>query len=146
MLSVLLTVTFAGAASAQQRTKVNDTKAARLLLGRHLFSLQWISWDHYGTATVKNQNGLYRLNGEQKGRGESKDVVQIDGLIYEINARDFRFSGRITTRVSHINGGEPCEREGEFTFKITGRRKYWRLQEMDSPCDNVTDYIDVFFR
>ena len=49
-------------------------------------------------------------------------------------------------KISHINGGKPCAREGAMTFKITGKRRYWRLQEMNNPCDGVTDYVDIFFR
>jgi hypothetical protein len=37
-------------------------------------------------------------------------------------------------------------RSGTFHFKATGKRRYWRMQEMDNPCDSVTDYVDVYFR
>jgi hypothetical protein len=67
-------------------------------------------------------------------------------VITSIDAKEFRFSGEIITQVSHINGGRPCSRDGEFTFKITGKRKYWRMQQMDNPCDPVTDYVDIYFR
>ncbi|QYO65838.1 hypothetical protein [Leptolyngbya sp. 7M] len=144
LLFVLLSV-FAVPTFSQDRTVVNDAPAARKLLGRHLFSLQWISWDYFGTATVTNSRGLYRIKGEQKGRGNS-DFVRIDGIISRIDAREFVFNGTIVTKVSHINGGQPCTREGEFVFKITGTRKYWRLQQMDNPCDPVTDYVDIYFR
>jgi hypothetical protein len=33
-----------------------------------------------------------------------------------------------------------------MVFKITEKRKYWRLQEMQSPCDTATDYVDIFMR
>lgn len=133
------------ALAAQQKTEIKDVRASRMLLGKHLFSLQWISWDHFGTAAVTNDRGVYRLKGEQKGRGDT-DFVRIDGIVTRVEARSFTFEGTIETQVSHINGGEPCVREGEMTFRITGNRKYWRLQEMDNPCDGVVDYIDRFFR
>lgn len=118
-----------------------------MLLGKHMLSLQWVSWDYFGIATVTNRRGEYLLKGEQKGRGEqATDFVTIDGVITAIEAKEFKFSGTIVTQVSHINGGDPCTREGEFTFKITGKRKYWRLQQMDNPCDPVTDYVDIYFR
>jgi len=116
-----------------------------MLLGRHLMSLQWISWDYFGKATVTNTRGVYRLKGEQKGRGND-DFVRVDGVIRSIDAKQFTFEGTIITQVSHINGGEPCTRDGEFVFRITGKRKYWRLMEMDNPCDGVTDYVDIYFR
>lgn len=138
-------LTFAVSLSAQSRTDVNNAAAAKMLLGRHKLSLQWISWDYFGSATVTNSRGVYKINGEQKGRGNA-DLLKIDGVIKSINAKEFVFDGKIITQVSHNNGGEPCTREGEFTFKITGKRKYWRLQQMDNPCDPVTDYVDVYFR
>jgi len=134
-----------GVSAFAQQTVVNSAKAKTMLLGRHKVSLQWISWDYFGAATVTNRGGTLYLKGEQKERGGT-DFVKINGTITEINAKDFVFNGTITTQVSHINGGEPCTREGEMTFKITGSRKYWRLMEMDNPCDGVTDYVDIFFR
>ena len=83
--------------------------------------------------------------GEQKGRG-STDFVTVDGVITRIDAKEFKFDGKVVTQVSHINGGKPCERTGELTFRITGTRKYWRMQQIDNPCDAVADYVDIFFR
>ena len=60
--------------------------------------------------------------------------------------KDFKFDGTVTMQISHINNGEPCERTGEMTFAITSKRKYWRMQEMKSPCDVTTDYVDIYFR
>ena len=140
MLTALCCVSF-----AQDKTDVNNRAAAAMLLGKHKLSLQWISWDHFGSATVTNKSGVYSIKGEQKGRGNS-DFVKIDGTIKSIDAKEFLFDGTIVMQISHINGGEPCVREGEFTFKITGKRKYWRLQQMDNPCDEATDYVDIYFR
>src|SRR5215204_523177 len=128
-----------------QRTVVNDARAKTMLLGKHRLSLQWISWNYFGTAIVTNRGGVLSVKGEQKQRGGT-DFVKINGTITEINAKDFRFDGTIITQVSHINGGKPCERTGEMTFKITGTRKYWRLTQMDNPCEGVTDYVDIFFK
>lgn len=133
------------AANAQDRTIVNDAVAAKMLLGRHMLSLQWVSWDYFGSATVTKSAGVYSIKGEQKGRG-NPDFLKIGGTIKSIDAKEFVFEGTIVTQVSHINGGAPCTREGEFTFKITGKRKYWRLTQMDNPCDPVTDYVDIYFR
>jgi hypothetical protein len=128
-----------------QKTIVNNVKAKTMLLGRHRISLQWISWNYFGAANVKQIGGVLYLKGEQKQR-DGTDFVKVNGTITEINAKDFKFDGTIVTRVSHINGGKPCTREGEMTFKITGSRKYWRLMEMDNPCEGVTDYVDIFFK
>lgn len=130
---------------AQDKTVVNDANAEKMLLGKHRLSLQWISWDYFGTATVTNKNGVLSLGGEQKQRGGT-DYLKIDGIILSIDKNEFAFKGTIVTRVSHINNGEPCKREGEMTFAIKGKRRYWRLQAMDNPCDAVADYVDIFFR
>jgi hypothetical protein len=37
-------------------------------------------------------------------------------------------------------------REGRFTFRITGTRRYWRMKEMNNPCEDVADYVDVYLR
>lgn len=142
---LLLSIAFSISVNAQDKTIVNDAKAGKMLLGKHMLSLQWISWDYFGTANVTNKNGIFYLKGQQKSRKDS-DFVEVDGVITEINARNFKFDGKVTMQISHINGGEPCVREGEMTFAITGKRKYWRLQEMKSPCDITTDYVDIYFR
>lgn len=130
---------------AQDKTIINDVNAKQMLLGKHFLSLQWISWDYFGAANVVNKNGVFNLKGEQKQRGGT-DYVKIDGIITEINTKDFKFDGTVEMQISHINNGEPCERKGKMTFLVTGKRKYWRLQEMKSPCDVTTDYVDIYFR
>ena len=133
--------------AAQDKTHIRDAAAARMLLGRHKLSLQWVSWNYFGVATVTDRRGAYVLKGEQKGRGQSNsDFVTVDGTITAIDSKEFTFSGKIITQVSHINGGKPCIRDGVFTFKITAKRRYWRMQQMDNPCDPVTDYVDIYFR
>ena len=87
------------------------------------------------------------MKGGQKGRGESgADYLIIDGVITRIDAKEIKFDGKIIVRVSHNNNGAPCERTGEMTFRVTGKRKYRRLMEMDNPCEGVTDYVDIYFR
>ena len=145
ILIVFITIAFAASLFAQERTIINDKTAAAMLLGKHKLSLQWISWDYFGSAAVTNKAGVYSIKGSQKGRGNS-DFLTIEGVIVSIDARQFVFEGTIVMQVSHINGGKPCNRQGDFTFKITGKRKYWRMQEMDDPCDEATDYVDIYFR
>ncbi|MDQ3801486.1 MAG: hypothetical protein M3384_18850 [Acidobacteriota bacterium] len=145
--SLLIISVFGVSAFAQQREKtaVSDAKAKAMLLGRHKLALQWISWDYFGAANVTERGGVLYLKGNQRQRGGA-DYLTVDGRITSVEAKEFSFSGKIITRVSHINGGEPCVREGDFTFKITGKRKYWRLQQIDNPCEAVADYVDIFFR
>jgi hypothetical protein len=132
-------------ASVQPKTIINDQQAKQMLIGPHRLSLQWISWDYFGKINVTESNGVLMIKGEQKGRGTG-DYLTVDGVITSVDAKEFGFKGIIITKVSYNNNGEPCKREGEMTFRITNNRKYWRLKEMDSPCEEIVDYVDIFFR
>jgi hypothetical protein len=143
--SLVVLAGFSSLVFAQEKTVVNDADAKKMLLGKHLLSLQWISWDYFGTATITHKAGVLHLKGEQKQQGGS-DFVKIDGTITSVDKKEFKFDGTIIMQISHINGGEPCTRSGEMTFAVTGKRKYWRLQEMTNPCDEATDYVDIYFR
>lgn len=143
--SLFVLLAFGFTAVAQQRTVIKSNYAKKKLLGRHMFSLQWISWKYFGRAYVKQRRGVLYINGEQKGR-KNDDYVKIDGVITKVNRYSFEFDGKVTTHVSHNNNGEPCVREGKMTFAIKKGRKYWRLQEMQSPCGTETDYVDIFMR
>ena len=144
-LAIAIVIAAVSVGVFSQRTDVKAAKAAKMLLGKHKISLQWISWDYFGLANVTNKGGVYRLKGEQKGR-KSTDFVIVDGVIMRIDAKEFKFDGKVITQISHINGGKPCERSGEMTFRITGTRKYWRMQQIDNPCDGVADYVDIYFK
>ena len=143
LLSVVLVLAAAG--FAQQKTVARSAKAKEMLLGRHKISLQWISWDYFGTANVTERKGIFYLKGRQDGR-KSTDFVSVDGVITSIDDKEFAFTGKIVSQISHIFGGKPCKRDGEMTFRITGKRKYWRMQEIDNPCDEAADYVDIYFR
>lgn len=143
--SFLLLICLTSINYAQEKTVVNDFAAKTKLVGNHKLSLQWISWDYFGTVKITDERGVLHLRGEQKQRG-GNDFLKIDGTINLIDKNTFVFNGVITTRVSHINNGDNCKREGEMTFAIKGNRRYWRLQEMENPCDGGTDYVDIYFR
>lgn len=145
ILTVLLILIAANLSVFAQKTIIKDSNAKRMLLGKHKISLQWISWDYFGTAIVNNKNGIFYLKGEQK-QNNGNDFLRIDGKITFVEKKSFTFVGKIETSVSHINSGEICKREGKMIFRITGKRKYWRLMDMDNPCDRVTDYVDIYFR
>lgn len=129
--------------SQAAKTVVKDAQAKAALLGSHLLSLQWISWEEHGQATVREEQGALVLKGEQR-KGE--DFLTVEGTITLVEARSFELDGTVVTRVSHINQGKPCTRSGKLTFAQTGKRKYWRLKQMDNPCEGVTDYVDLYLR
>jgi len=142
------------------KTIVRDQKSKQKLLGKHKLALQWISWDKFGSANVVDVGGQLLLKGEQLGADKGKastsshpgapgnigDYLKIDGVITEIDAKQFKFKGKILMKVSSIAGGKECKRDGTFTFALKSHPTYWRMQEMQNPCDEVVDYVDVFCR
>ncbi len=131
---------------ASERTLVNSPKAVRQLLGNRKLNLQWIGWDKwsdFGNARIVDRQGLLVIEGRQE---KGNDLLTIDGKITKVDAKEFIFNGKIVTQVSHNNNGQPCVRDGRMVFKITNNRKYWRLQQMQSPCGTETDYVDIFMR
>ena len=146
LLAFSLTSALAQITSPLDKTVVNDSSAGKQLIGKHKFQLHWISWDkwkEFGDLTVIDRQGSFLIKGRQT---KGADYLEIEGAVLKVEAKEFTFRGKIVTRVSYKNGGQPCEREGEKVFKMTGRRKYWRLQQMQSPCDETTDYVDIFLR
>lgn len=128
------------------RTIVNNSNALRQLLGNHKLNLQWIGWDNwsdFGNAKVIDRQGTLFIKGKQT---KGDDFLTIDGKILKVDAKEFTFQGTIVTQVNDNNSGQPCERDGKMVFKITNNRKYWRLQQMQSPCGTETDYVDIFMR
>ena len=118
---------------------------AQTFRGNHKVSLQWIGWDYLGQIKTSGQNGdgSYPISGGQTSK-TGDDYLRIDGVAVQFD-NTIVFDGVIVTKISYINGGQPCVRNGTFEFKRTKGRKYWRLQQMDNPCDGVTDYIDIYF-
>lgn len=144
--------------SVQKKKKTVKRKttktAADKFVGNHMLSLQWISWKKFGKAVITkgSEEGVYNIIGRQgtdccdeyKGR-ENGDYLSIEGTLRKIDDKHLIFNGTITTRIYHIEGGNECVREGEFHFEATDGRKYWRMQEMENPCDHCVDYVDIYF-
>lgn len=132
-------------ASAPTKTQVHDAKAREQLLGEHGVTLQWVSeGGKRGTAQVTEENGLLKLQGEQ--RDAKGNYVTVEGVIERVDAKSFVLVGKVETKVDFIAEGKACPREGRFTFRITGKRRYWRMKEMNNPCEDVVDYVDVYLR
>ncbi|MFN8577704.1 MAG: hypothetical protein U0354_12680 [Candidatus Sericytochromatia bacterium] len=124
------------------KTLIKDTQTKNSLIGLNNCSLQWVSWDKdkLGTLKVQEKDKKLIVIGSQKFNGETLDI---DGYFTSVDKNRLDFNGKISTRVSHINSGKPCYREGDMTFLKYDGRNFWRLQEMQSPCDVVTDYVDI---
>lgn len=130
---------------AQSSVKFNKEAFQKNLIGQHAITLQWVSWENKGIVKITKEGELLRIKGEQKSKENQTDIVSIDGTLEIISDKEIKFSGQIITTVSYNNGGNPCEKNGIYTFKKTGNRRYWRLQEMQN-CDGVVvDYVDLYF-
>ena len=116
------------------------------VLGTHLLSLQWISWEYFGKVKItKAGDNQYRCVGEQKSKEHPGDFLKLDGYISIIDGLHLQLIGTITTKIYHLNNGEEYVRNGKFDFKSTQGRQYWRMQQMDGP-DGVTDYVDIYMK
>jgi hypothetical protein len=140
------------AATTPSKASANgiDAGAKARLVGEHMLTVQWLSWSGLrdaGNLVVRDLSTVLSAEGEQLGRGEyAGDYLKMSGKIVSASKDGFVFEGDILLRVHHNANGEECKRSGTFTFKTKSGRKYWRMQEMDSPCDTATDYVDVYFR
>ena len=132
---------YQGKALAQHKTEIPELRT-----GPHNFTLQWIGWDRPGTVSLrKKSDHVYFINGEQVSR-DSTEYVTIEGTIEPVSATELLFKGTIKSVVNEVNKGNVCKRLGVYHFKASGKRKYWRLQEMTN-CEgnNLVDYIDIYF-
>ena len=125
-----------------ERTIVSDPAALARLRRNAGITLQWISWDYRGRVRVSEAAGLVHLSGSQHARS-GVGRLELDGDVVSIGASSFTFRGHIAI-VDTPDPGRACMRDGDFEFRITGRRRYWRLQEMEQ-CDGLTDYVDIYF-
>ncbi|SFE85873.1 hypothetical protein [Thermoflexibacter ruber] len=138
----ILTIT---SAYSQGAVKFNKEAFKKNLVGQHGITLQWISWDYRGTVKITQEDKVLKITGIQRSRENTTDSVSINGVLEVISDKEIQFTGKIITTVSYNNGGKPCEKEGTYTFRKTGNRRYWRLQEMKN-CDGVVvDYVDLYF-
>ena len=121
------------------------TAGERKLLGKRMFSLQWLLDGEkikYGTANITRKDTGLHIDARHELNG---NYAILKGDLVVVDPTEFTVTGELVTRVSYINNGKECPRNGTFTFKATGKRKYWRMQAMENPCQNVLDYVDVYF-
>ena len=115
------------------------------ILGKHMCSLQWISWKDFGSVIISQDSAkIVHVKGGQKSKTNS-DYLEIDGTLTVLNPLHLQFSGEIITCVDNINNGKPVIRKGTYNFTVAGQRRYWRMQEMTNPDDPCCDYVDIYF-
>ena len=144
----LLALLLASASAAQSpppvptRTIVNDAAALARLRRNTGMTLQWIGWERRGHVDASERDGFIHLIGIQHQPG-GRGALEIDGDVVSIDARSFAFRGHIAI-IDVPDPGRECIRDGIFEFRVTGTRRYWRLQQMEA-CDGLTDYVDIYF-
>ena len=130
-------------------TEIIDPAAAQALLGAHRFSLQWISWTEFGEADVTVHDGLYRIHGIQTSPPgsdveQARQLLLIDGVFSRIETKLLYFEGAIDIRLGRSGDTSTCRREGKMTFRFRkGKTRSWRLQQMQNPCIDHVDYVDI---
>jgi hypothetical protein len=114
-------------------------------VGKHLFSLHWISWKNFGNVIIKKiKTKKYSIKGSQKD--DKGNYVTIDGILIPVVKGKLTFIGEIVTKTTGNNNGVACVKKGTYTFLCSPNRKHWRLQEMEN-CEggSLVDYVDIFF-
>ncbi|MFD4838439.1 hypothetical protein ACFWP0_13110 [Achromobacter sp. NPDC058515] len=133
----------AGAASALapvQKTDIKSQAAYERLLNNSGVSVQWLWSAQRGHLSAKDVNDVVRIDGTQ---ANFEGTLKVNGEIVSIDSDRFLFRGTILI-LDAPDKGRRCERTGDFEFKATGKRKYWRLQQMES-CGRLTDYVDIYY-
>jgi len=114
--------------------------------GWHSFTIQWIEFNksNPGKVNVKKIGDQeYSIEGEQRDP-KTKEYVTIKGTFLD-KGKILKFNGKIISKINTINAGQPCELNGLSIFKASGKRQYWRLQQMLNCDGQTTDYIDIYF-
>ena len=123
-----------------------QVKVKPVRTGSHAFTIQWISFNNTtpGKVVIKKiGDDEYSIQGEQRDN-KTKEYVSINGTFLN-QGRILKFNGKIISKINSINGGQPCELTGLSIFKASGKRQYWRLQQMLNCDGETTDYIDIYF-
>lgn len=127
-------------AGAEQKTEIKSQAAYERLLHNSGISVQWLWTDARGKLNAVDDNDVVRLEG---GHTNENGSVTIKGQVLSISADRFTFRGTILI-VDAPDKGRRCERTGDYEFRATGKRKYWRLQQMEA-CGGLTDYVDIYY-
>ncbi|MEA3012157.1 MAG: hypothetical protein QOD42_702 [Sphingomonadales bacterium] len=147
LTSLALLLAAAGAAAQApppERTIVNDRAALQRLRRNSGITLQWISFETRarGHVAATMRGGLLHLSGSQaERRGPGR--LTLDGDVLRVDPRSFTFKGRILI-AGAPDPGRNCVRDGTYEFRVTQRRRYWRLQDFEA-CDGLADYVDIYF-
>ena len=151
MLRLAITVMLlfaAAAATAEARTLgeteiVNEAALTKLKNNKGV-TLQWVWGARPAKLVVTETPQGVTISGQQGPH--NGDQLVITGVITRIEAKTFWFRGRIA--ITDNETTELCVREGAYTFRIIGARRFWRMKEQQARCPGrevLTDYVDIRF-
>jgi hypothetical protein len=127
------------------KTQVASASSMQRLVANTGVALQW-NWDAKpGKLNVTVRDGWLALKGDQRDAKGGR--LTVDGVVTRIDERIFLFTGRI--EIHDAEAKVDCVRDGEYTFRITGSRKFWRMKEQIAGCPgraDLTDYVDIYFK
>ncbi len=105
-----------------------------------------------GTVTITKQDGALHLEGSLR---HGAHHLEMSGTVEPESARKFHLDGELRGVPDMAWADEPPRERttrGRFTFEATGRRRFWRLYQIDGRecvcndgCGNDFCYIDVEF-
>lgn len=125
-------------------TDIVDEAALTKLKNNKGVTLQWLWGAGPGQLSVtETPQGVMISGGQGPHQG---DQLVMTGIVTRIEARTFWFKGRIA--ITDNETAEVCVREGTYTFRITGGRKFWRMKEQEARCAgraDLADYVDIRF-
>lgn len=122
------------------KTDIKNQAAYERLLNNSGVTVQWLWSAQRGKLNAKDVNDVVRIDGEQ---ANFEGTLKINGEIVSIDSDRFVFRGTILI-LDAPEKGRRCERTGDYEFRATGKRKYWRLQQMET-CGKLTDYVDIYY-
>ncbi|WP_334165807.1 hypothetical protein [Achromobacter mucicolens] len=129
-----------GALAPVQKTQINDQAAYERLLNNSGVTLQWLWSAKRGKMNAIDDNDVVHLDGTQANH---EGTLKVKGEVVSIGRDSFVLRGTILI-LDAPDKGRRCERTGDYEFKATGKRKYWRLQQMEA-CGGLTDYVDIYY-
>jgi hypothetical protein len=154
---VLMVLALSIGLAARVRAAEQAPAVARSLeasyLGTHRLRVNRIPGrDWTGTVTIEKEGGALRLAGSLR-RGAHH--LALSGTVEPETARKFHLDGELRGVPDMAWAGEPPRERttrGRFTFEATGRRRFWRLYQIDGRecvcndgCGNDFCYIDIEF-
>jgi hypothetical protein len=125
-------------------TQIASEAALAKLKNNNGVTLQWLWGASPGKFTVTETPEGVMASGQQGPH--NGDQLTMTGVITRIEAKTFWFKGRIA--ITDSETAEACVREGTYTFRIIGERKFWRMKEQQARCPgraDLTDYVDIRF-